>query len=73
MNTLEDILQVLGSKKPFLAECEIDIEGHKQPFTKSGSKAYSKLTEILYCIGNITGTNMDDVIEELDSIAANDI
>ncbi len=73
MNTLEDILQVLGSKKPFLAECEIDTEGHKQPFTKSGSKAYSKLTEILYCIENITGTNMNNVIEELDSIATNDI
>lgn len=71
MNTLEDVLQALGSKKPFLAECEIDIEG-KHPFTKSGSKAYSKLTEMIYCIGNITGTNMNDVIEELDSISVSD-
>ena len=46
MNTLEDILVALGSKKPFLNNVIIDMDGGRQPFTKGGAKAYEKLTRI---------------------------
>lgn len=69
MQTLEDILQELGSKKPFLDEVIINEDGAREPFTKSGGKAYEKLTEILYTIGELTNTDMNDIVEELDSIA----
>lgn len=69
MKTLEEVLQILGSKKPFLKEIIIDVDGHKQPFTKSGSVAYGKLVDILYTIGELTNTNVNDIIEELDNIA----
>lgn len=41
--TLEEILNLLGSKNPFLLEVEKDEEGHKQPFTDSGAVAYGNL------------------------------
>lgn len=53
MNTLEDILVALGSKKPFLDKIIIDEDGGRQPFTKGGAKAYEKLTEILYAVGEL--------------------
>lgn len=73
MDTLEDILVELGSKKPFLNNVIIGVDGGKQPFTKGGSKAYEKLTEILYAVGELTNTDMNDIIEELDSIANQDM
>lgn len=73
MNTLEDILNVLGSKKPFLDKIIIDEDGRRQPFTKGGVKAYEKLTEILYTVGELTNTDMNDIVEELDSIADQDM
>lgn len=69
MKTLEDILQKLGSEKPFLNEVKIDEDGHRQPFTKTGSKTYGMLTEILYIVGELTNTDMNDIIEDLDNIA----
>ena len=51
----------------------IDMDGGRQPFTKGGAKAYEKLTEILYAVGELTHTDMTDIIEELDSIANQDI
>lgn len=69
MQTLEDILRELGSKKPFLTEMIINEDGSRQPFTKLGSKAYNKLTKILYAVGELTNTDMNDIVEELDSIA----
>ena len=69
MNTLEDILVALGSKKPFLNNVIIDENGGRQPFSKGGAKAYEKLTEILYAVGELTNTDMNDIVEELDSIA----
>lgn len=68
MKTLEDILQSLGSEKPFLEDVESYDDGSKNPFTDSGSKAYSKLIDILYTVGTLTHTDMNDVVEELDSI-----
>lgn len=69
MQSLENILQELGSKKPFLTEMIINEDGSRQPFTKSGGKAYGKLTEILYTVGELTNTDMNDIVEELDNIA----
>lgn len=69
MQSLEDILKELGSKKPFLDEMIINDDGSRQPFTKSGGKAYDKLIKILYAVGELTNTDMNDVVEELDSIA----
>lgn len=69
MQSLEDILNELGSKKPFLAEMIINEDDSRQPFTKSGGKAYDKLIKILYAVGELTNTDMNDVVEELDSIA----
>lgn len=73
MNTLEDILIALGSKKPFLDKVIINEDGGRQSFTKGGAKAYEKLTEILYAVGELTHTDMNDIVEELDSIANQDI
>lgn len=69
MKSLEEVLKKLGSKKPFLKKVKTDEDGHKQPFTESGSKAYEKLTAILYAVGEITNTDMNDIVEELDDIA----
>lgn len=69
MKTLEDILKELGSKRPFLDNMIINEDGSRQPFTKSGGKAYGKLIEILYTVGELTNTDMNDIVEELDSIA----
>ena len=49
------------------------MDGGRQPFTKGGAKAYEKLTEILYAVAELTHTDMNDIIEELDSIANQDI
>lgn len=73
MNTLEDILVALGSKKPFLDKIIIDEDGERQPFTKGGAKAYEKLTEILYAVGELTNTDMNDIVEKLDSIVNQDM
>lgn len=69
MQSLRHILQELGSEEPFLDEVIINEDGSRQPFTKSGGKAYGKLTEILYTVGELTNTDMNDIVDELDSIA----
>ena len=66
--SLEEILQILGSKKPFL-NTPRDDNGTPDPFTASGAKAYDKLTEILYAVGELTETDMNGVVEALDAIA----
>ena len=70
MQTLEDILRELGSTKPFLNEVIINEDGTREPFTKSGNKAYSKLIEIIYAVGDLTNRDMNDIVEELDNITA---
>ena len=66
MQTLEDILRELGSTKPFLNEVIINEDGTREPFTKSGNKAYSKLIEIIYAVGDLTNRDMNDIVEELE-------
>lgn len=67
---LKYILQRLGCGNPFLPKVIYD-EYHnvKECFTKDGSDTYSRLTEILEDVGQITMINMEDVIETLDCIA----
>lgn len=40
-------------------------------FTKAGSNAYAKLTSLLCDIGNMTDTDMTNIIETLDDICDN--
>lgn len=35
-----------------------------------GNKAYSKLIEIIYAVGDLTNRDMNDIVEELDNITA---
>lgn len=71
LKTLEDILSVLGAKKPFLEQAKIQTDGSRQPFTKCGGKAYALLVEILYCVGELceNATEVSDMVETLDRIA----
>ena len=70
--TLEEILQLLGSEEPFLEDVEKDCDGYKQPFTDSGVISYGKLIDILYAVGNLTDTDIESIVETLDSIANED-
>lgn len=68
---LEDILVLLGSKKPFLKE-PIENNESKYPFSISGGKAYGKLTSIIYGLaemGVISSSSANDIMEELDEIS----
>lgn len=68
MKTLEEILQMLGCKNPFLNEVKVDNDGWRQSLTVKGNKTYSKLIEILYAVGNVTEVDMEEVVERLDDI-----
>ncbi len=71
VNTLEDVLKMLGSNKPFLDEpIQTDKDGHTEYFTSSGAQAYSKLIDIIYFIGKMTGEDANRVVDILDSIAS---
>lgn len=69
MTTLEDVLQALGSDKPFLdSPIEVDVDGYTEYLTESGSKAYSKLIDIVYALGGLIGEDFNSVVETLDDI-----
>lgn len=70
MRTLEDILITLGSKKPFRKKPIRYDEERQDWLTESGNKAYSKLIDIVYTIGELTDTNMNDIVEILDQITS---
>lgn len=59
--TLEEILQhFFNCKKPF---------NNNGEFTKSGSKAYGKLIELIYNVGNLCDVDVNnDIVEKLDNI-----
>lgn len=69
METLEEILQLLGSEEPFLSQTEIDCYGRKNVFTENGEAAYDKLIAILSAVGFLTDTSMSHIVEKLDRIA----
>jgi len=56
MNTLEQILQKLGSKKPFIKNGNL---------SKSGLKAYNKLADILVC--TLTLIDMEKHIDTIEN------
>lgn len=61
--TLEEVLQdFMGCPNPF------DEDGS---VTEHGWKAYGRLTEMLYDIGNLTETDVTDMVETLDNIIDN--
>lgn len=61
--TLEEVLQdFMGCPHPF------DDDGS---VTEHGWKAYGRLTEMLYDIGNLTETDVTDMVETLDRIIDN--
>lgn len=64
MKTLEEILQEMGCKKPFLKEVEVDSDGYRQPFTVKGSETYSKLIKILYAVEDVVEA-LDDIVNEM--------
>lgn len=71
MNTLEEILQALGSKNPFLVNPQKSDDGNLKCLTVSGNKAYKKLIDIVYCIGEITETDIgaiNEIVECLDEL-----
>ena len=51
----------------------VPVSAAKKPSKKTVAKAYEKLTEILYAVGELTNTDMNDIVEELDSIANQDM
>jgi hypothetical protein len=69
VNTLEDILNMLGSQKPFKDKPLRYDDGMQTYLTKSGGKAYDKLTSILYGVGKLCNVDMNNIVEQLDSIA----
>lgn len=67
VNDLEEILKLLGSKKPFL------YNSSNLELTNEGEIAYEQLINILNCIGNITSKQnyISRIIDNLDDIVDN--
>lgn len=78
MVTLEEILQKhFNCKRPFYKNPPIIVDGDgeecQNPMTKSGWKAYDKLTDLIYALGNMDiGIDANEVIENLDQIVNED-
>lgn len=59
--SLEEVIQhFFGVKRVFRKK---DDE-----FTAAGEKAYEKLVELLYNVGNLTSTSMTEIVDKLDEI-----
>jgi hypothetical protein len=69
MTTLEEVLNILGSSKPFREEPIRNEDGMQTYLTNSGARAYGKLTTILYGVGELCDVDMNDIVEQLDEIA----
>lgn len=72
MKTLEEILQkYFKCKKPFLNHpYYAEEECATETFTVRGGKAYGELISLLYDIGELTETDVNDIVETLDNIAS---
>ena len=70
--SIENILQkYFNCKKPFLKNPYYDEqELYPITMTKNGSKNYGKLISLLYSIGNITQIDVNNIVDELDSIVS---
>ena len=60
MKTLEELLMIFGSKKPF------DKNGG---FTENGNKAYNRMQKFLMDISILTEISTDDICRKLDEIS----
>ena len=71
-NTLESILQdYFNCKKPFLNNPYYDYEELTPvTMTKRGYEKYGDLVRLLYDIQELTNIDVNDIIDELDSIAS---
>lgn len=75
MKSLEQILQDnFNCEKPFLKDFKVNEDGSREPFTKKGAEAYSKLIDTLYSLDGILGMDeysdiLEDIVETLDNIA----
>lgn len=69
---LESILQkYFKCKKPFLKHPYYDEEElYPVTMTKNGCNKYGELISLLYDIGKITGIDVNNIVDELDSIAS---
>lgn len=68
---LESILQkYFKCKKPFLKNPYYDYEEHPVTLTRHGGKAYGNLISLLYDIGKVCEINVNDIVDELDSIVS---
>lgn len=68
--TLEEILQKwFNCKKPFLKNPYYDGD-EKAPvtMTKWGAGAYSELIQLIYAVGELTETDVNDIVDTLDLI-----
>ena len=69
MITLEEVLQRdFNCKRPFYKNPPKNADGSREYLTNAGSKAYSRLVGMLYDIGAITETDINEVVERLDQI-----
>ena len=72
---LEEILQqYFNCKRPFyknppISSIDSDGEVHRNPMTKTGWKAYNRLTDLIYALDRLDiGIDADKVIDNLDQI-----
>lgn len=78
MYSLESVLQALGSRRPFRKKMRVyddgSFGGGKDPFTKSGAKAYEKLVAIIEAVGALCEEShtTSKIIDKLDAIADGD-
>lgn len=72
MRTLGDVLQQqFDCEKPFLDDPYYDAEERApMTLTAEGSEAYTKLINLVYTLGNLTGCNVNQMVDQLDRIAS---
>lgn len=72
MRTLEDVLrQQFGCAQPFFDDPYYD-ENKCAPvtFTDAGSSAYTELINLVQVLGNLTGCDVNRMVDQLDRIAS---
>ena len=71
INSVEDCLIALGSKKPFFKNIKYGIDGNTDSLTKTGNIAYSNLVNIVTYLQEINVVDNFNV-DLLDSIVDSD-
>ena len=64
VSTIEDLCWKYG----FLTKRKAMFDSNNDKLTKDGDKAYGKLIDFLNDLGNLTGGNINDLVEKLDNI-----